>query len=111
MDKNKKNTIDPGILETAMDKKSSGPDQVDDRLDTLDNDKEFISNDSDDVSPSERKLIDDAFDPVSTEDEPIDDLALDNKDENGELLNEKGLERHLFGDDLDMELEKEEDEE
>jgi len=77
----------------------------------LNEDENIVSDKGNNVSASERKLLDDAFDPESTEEEPIDDLALDNKDNEGEVLNEKGMRNHKFGDDLDSGLIEEEDEE
>lgn len=63
------------------------------------------------VSGTERKVLSKTFDPSYDVDEPINALALDNKDDDGDLLKEKGLDRDLFGDDLDDELVEEEDEE
>ena len=103
--RSKKEFIDIGSVDTTV---SSRDEEGDDILDDNEN---IITDKKTNVSSMERKLLDDAFDPVSTEDEPIDELALDNKDNEGDALNEKGLDKHLFGDDLDTELEEEEDEE
>lgn len=71
----------------------------------------FDKNDETNVSLAERTLLDSAYDHMSTDDEPVDELALDDKDNDGEELNEKGLGKDLFGNDLDMPLIEEEDEE
>jgi hypothetical protein len=63
------------------------------------------------VSSSERKLIDQAFGEFDPEEEPLDELALDSKDADGQSLNEKGLKDDLFGEDLDSPLADEEDDE
>ena len=80
-------------------------------FDGLDENDDIITDKKSNVDSMERKLLDEAFDPLSTDDEPIDQLALDTKDNDGDVLNEKGFEKHLFGNDLDTELEEEEDEE
>jgi hypothetical protein len=63
------------------------------------------------VTAAEKKLLDEAFDHSYDTDTPVESLSLDNKDEDGEPLEEKGLENSLFGNDLDDDLEEEEDEE
>ena len=63
------------------------------------------------VSNSERKLIDQAFGEFDPEEEPLDELALDSKDADGQPLNEKDLKDDLFGEDLDSPLAGEEDDE
>src|SRR5882724_3053650 len=73
--------------------------------DVLDENENLVTDKKTNVSSMERKMLDDAFDPVSSEDEPIDQLALDNRDNDGDILNEKGMDKHLFGDDLDVDLE------
>ncbi|MBS1600025.1 MAG: hypothetical protein JST75_17495 [Bacteroidetes bacterium] len=79
--------------------------------DVLDENENIITDKNTNVSSMERQLLDEAFDPASTNDEPINQLALDNKDDEGEILNEKSQNKHLFGDDLDTDLEEQEDEE
>jgi len=69
------------------------------------------NNGGSDVAPEERKLIDQAFEPGDSEDEPIGALALDDRDDDGEQLNEKGMDKDLFGEDLDSPLTNEEEEE
>jgi len=64
-----------------------------------------------DIDPEERRLIDQAFEPGDSEDEPVGALALDDRDDEGEQLNEKGLDKDLFGEDLDSPLTSEEEEE
>jgi hypothetical protein len=63
------------------------------------------------VSDDEIKLLDKAFQQDKMEGVDIDDLALDNKDEEGDPLNEGDLEKDLFGEDLDSPLVDEEDSE
>ena len=63
------------------------------------------------VSPLEKKLLSESFDPSYDTDLPIDSLSLDNQDNDGEKLEEGSLEKDLFGKDLDNELTREEDEE
>ncbi|PWT75440.1 MAG: hypothetical protein C5B59_08970 [Bacteroidetes bacterium] len=63
------------------------------------------------VGPLERKLIDSAFEETSTEEEPVDNLSLDDKDDEGDPLNEKSLRSDLFGEDLDSDLTDEEKQE
>ena len=64
-----------------------------------------------DVSPLEKKLLNESFDPSYDEDLPIGSLSLDERDNEGELLQESAQSRDLFGKDLDDELIEEEDEE
>ena len=64
-----------------------------------------------DVSPLEKELLNDAFDPSYDVDLPIQSLSLDDRDNEGELLQESGMDKDLFGKDLDDNLIKEEDEE
>ncbi len=64
-----------------------------------------------DVTPLEKKLLSESFDPSYDTDLPIQSLSLDEKDNEGEKLEEAGQDKDLFGQDLDDELVKEEDEE
>ncbi len=64
-----------------------------------------------DVTPLEKKLLSESFDPSYDTDLPIHSLSLDEKDNEGEILEEAGQDKDLFGQDLDDELVKEEDEE
>jgi hypothetical protein len=64
-----------------------------------------------DVTPLEKKLLSESFDPSYDTDLPIHSLSLDEKDNEGEKLEEAGQDKDLFGKDLDDELIKEEDEE
>jgi hypothetical protein len=64
-----------------------------------------------DVTPLEKKLLAESFDPSYDTDLPIHSLSLDGKDNEGETLEEAGQDKDLFGQDLDDELVKEEDEE
>ncbi len=63
------------------------------------------------VSRTEKKLLEEAFDPESTEDEPIDQLTLDKYDSEGEPLEENSLDNDLFGEDMDNNIVEEEEEE
>ncbi len=63
-----------------------------------------------DVSPLEKELLNDAFDPSYDVDLPIQSLSLDDRDNEGELLEEAGMDKDLFGKDLDDNLIREEDE-
>jgi hypothetical protein len=67
--------------------------------------------DSENVSPLEKKLLNESFDPAYDTDLPVNSISLDDKDNEGEFLDEKGLKQDLFGKDLDDDLIKEEDEE
>jgi hypothetical protein len=64
-----------------------------------------------DISPLEKELLNDAFDPSYDIDLPIQSLALDDRDNEGDLLEEAGQNKDLFGKDLDDNLIREEDEE
>jgi hypothetical protein len=67
--------------------------------------------DDSNVSPLEKKLLSESFDPSYDTDLPIDSLSLDNRDEEGEQLEEGSLDKDLFGKDLDNDLTLEEEEE
>jgi hypothetical protein len=67
--------------------------------------------DDGDVSPLEKKLLRESFDPSYDTDLPIESLSLDDRDNEGEVLEESGMNKDLFGKDLDDELVGEEDEE
>jgi hypothetical protein len=64
-----------------------------------------------DVSPLEKKLLNESFDPAYDEDLPIGSISLDEKDNEGERLEEGTQSHDLFGEDLDDDLVEEEDEE
>jgi hypothetical protein len=64
-----------------------------------------------DITPLEKKLLSESFDPSYDTDLPIGSLSLDEKDNEGDKLEEAGQDSDLFGKDLDDELVKEEDEE
>ena len=64
-----------------------------------------------DVSPMEKKLLNESFDPSFDIDLPVGSLSLDEKDNEGEQLEEAGQSEDLFGSDLDDDLIREEDEE
>ena len=73
--------------------------------------KEKLMDDRSNVSDDEIKMLDKAFQQDPMEGVDIDNLALDNKDEEGDPLNEGDLEKDLFGEDLDSPLVDEEDSE
>lgn len=75
--------------------------------DVLDDDELADAN----VSPLEKKLLRDSFDPSYDIDLPVTSLSLDDKDNEGTSLEEKSMDKDLFGQDLDDELIEEEDEE
>jgi len=67
--------------------------------------------DDSNISPLEKRLLSEPFDPSYDRDLPIESISLDETDDEGELLQETGQKRDLFGKDLDDELLREEDEE
>ncbi|HZZ75460.1 MAG TPA: hypothetical protein VFE04_06000 [Puia sp.] len=82
--------------------------------DLLDEDDEELSDENDmgaNVSRTEKKLLRDSLDPSYDTDLPIHSISLDRKDDDGVELNESGMDRDLFGEDLDDDLVEEEDEE
>jgi hypothetical protein len=82
--------------------------------DLLENDELSEYNESLDdgnVSQLEKKLLRDSFDPSYNIDLSVDSISLDDKDNEGESLEEEGQAKDLFGKDLDENLIEEEDEE
>ena len=67
--------------------------------------------DESDVTATEKKILRDSLDPSYDTDLPVHSISLDRKDNEGVSLNESGMDRDLFGEDLDDSLVKEEDEE
>ena len=63
------------------------------------------------ISPSGNNLPDPPFDPPYDTDLPVNEISLDDRDAEGERLEEAGPAQDLFGEDLDDDLVKEEDEE
>jgi hypothetical protein len=93
---------------------SSSDEEADDLLDDDDDNELTEENnmrDESNVSRTEKKLLRDSLDPSYDTDLPIHSISLDRKDNDGVLLNESGMDRDLFGEDLDDSLVKEEDEE
>jgi hypothetical protein len=82
---------------------------ADEEGDELFDDDENLN--EEDVSPLEKKLLKESFDPSYDTDLPIESLSLDDLDNEGESLEEAGQDKDLFGKDLDDELIEEEDEE
>ena len=92
-------------ISTADEEGEGVLDESDDDLDD-----EIMANGSD-VTPAEKKLLRDSFDPSYDTDLPVESISLDQKDDDGVSLNESGIGQDLFGEDLDDSLVKEEDEE
>jgi len=91
---------------------SSADEEADDLLDDDDDmSEENNMRDESNVSRVERKILRDSLDPSYDTDLPVHSISLDRKDNEGVLLNESGMDRDLFGEDLDDSLVKEEDEE
>ena len=93
---------------------SSADEEADDLLDDDDDDdltEENNLRDETKVTPVEKKMLRDSLDPSYDTDLPVHSISLDRKDNEGVLLNESGMDRDLFGEDLDDSLVKEEDEE
>lgn len=63
------------------------------------------------VSPLEKKLLRESLGSTYDEDFPVDSITLDEKDNEGDKLEESGQAEDLFGEDLDDDLVEEEDEE
>ncbi len=94
--------LPPGLL--GEDAASSSDEEGDNVFEENETDNEA------NVSPFERSLIDKAYEKMSTEEEPVDQLSLD-EDNEGEEMNEKNLGEDLLGEDLDSPLIEEEEEE
>ena len=93
---------------------SSSDEEGDDLFDDDDEDDGLDENNMEDdsnVTATEKRLLRDSLDPPYDTDLPIHSISLDGKDDDGVLLNESGLDRDLFGEDLDDNLVEEEDEE
>ena len=91
---------------------SSSDEEGDDLLGDDDDltDENNMGNDGN-VHSAEKKLLRDSLDPSYDIDLPIHSISLDRKDNEGAPLNESGMDRDLFGEDLDDNLVEEEDEE
>jgi len=93
---------------------SSADEEGDDLLGDDDDDEFSDENnmrDDSNVTAIEKKLLRDSLDPSYDTDLPVHSISLDRKDNEGVQLNESGMDRDLFGEDLDDSLVKEEDEE
>jgi hypothetical protein len=92
---------------------SSADEEADDILGDDDDElgEENNLRDDSDVTETEKKLLRDSLDPSYDTDLPVHSISLDRKDNEGVVLNESGMDRDLFGEDLDDSLVKEEDEE
>ena len=84
---------------------SSSDEEADELLEESD------SLDESNISPLEKKLLNESLGSADDEDLPVGSLSLDEKDNEGEFLQEESQSRDLFGNDLDNELVREEDEE
>jgi hypothetical protein len=91
---------------------SSADEEADELFDedTVSSENDVRSSEND-VSPLEKKLLSESLNSSYDTDLPVDSISLDDKDEEGELLEEGDQSGDLFGKDLDDELVKEEDEE
>jgi hypothetical protein len=92
---------------------SSADEEADELLDDNDDNVSVENNmrEEGNVSATEKKMLRDSLDPSYDTDLPIHSLSLDRKDNEGVTLNESGMDRDLFGEDLDDNLVEEEDEE
>ncbi len=63
------------------------------------------------VTGLEKKLLRESFNPSYDSDLPVGSFSLDERDNDGELLEEGSQAKDLFGNDLDSDLVREEDEE
>jgi len=92
---------------------SSADEEADDLLNDDDDEWTDENNMQDDsnVTATEKKMLRDSLDPSYDTDLPVHSISLDRKDNEGVSLNESGMDRDLFGEDLDDSLVKEEDEE
>jgi hypothetical protein len=99
----KKKHINPEITDPKRDQASLASD-------TMDNDTQNATADAK-ISSLDKKLLKDSFDPSYDIDLPADSISLDDKDNEGEQLNEGNLSDDLFGEDLDDGLVREEDDE
>jgi hypothetical protein len=81
---------------------SSADEEGEGILDDLNTDSEKIIDSASDVSRQEKKLLKKSAGHPSTEEtEDFDKMALDERDDDGELLNEKGIKKDRGGEDLD----------
>ena len=92
---------------------SSADEEADDLLNDDDDEWTDENNMQDDsnVTATEKRMLRDSLDPSYDTDLPVHSISLDRKDNEGVSLNESGMDRDLFGEDLDDSLVKEEDEE
>jgi len=92
---------------------SSADEEADDLLSDDDDEWTDENNMQDDrnVTATEKRMLRDSLDPSYDTDLPVHSISLDRKDNEGVSLNESGMDRDLFGEDLDDSLVKEEDEE
>jgi len=81
---------------------SSAGEEGDGILDDLNTDSDEIITSESDVTPQEKKLLKKGAGHQPTgETEDFDKMALDERDNDGELLNEKGINQDRTGEDLD----------
>ena len=92
---------------------SSADEEADDLLNDDDDEWTDENNmqDESNVTATEKRMLRDSLDPSYDTDLPVHSISLDRKDNEGVSLNESGMDRDLFGEDLDDSLVKEEDEE
>jgi len=96
------NIVPPKFREMQDTTISSAGEEGEGILDDLNEDDDIVSSNTSNVSPQEKKLLKKSAGHQPTEEsEDFKQMALDDKDEDGELLNEKGIKQDRSGNDLD----------
>ena len=82
---------------------SSADEEGEGILDELDADDEPVAGNSSDVTNTEKRLLKKSAGHLPTEEtKDFNEMALDDKDNDGELLNEKSIRQYRGGEDLDI---------
>jgi hypothetical protein len=96
------NVIPPQFLEMQDVTISSADEEGEGVLDDLNTDDQSIITNSSDVTKEEKKLLKKSAGHQPTDEtKDFNEMALDDKDDDGELLNEKGIKQDRSGEDLD----------
>ena len=95
---------DPSLLVPPGDTTISSADEEGDNVLGSENDEARIT-------PLENGPLNQSFNPPYDADLPVEEISLDDRDSEGDRLEESGPEQDLFGEDLDDDLVAEEDEE
>lgn len=96
------NVIPPQFLEMQDVTISSADEEGEGILDDLNTDNQSLVINSSDVTKEEKKLLQKSAEHQPTgETKDFNEMALDDKDNDGELLNEKGIKQDRTGEDLD----------